>query len=166
MVDYHSTGAGSAIEARDSAALGFQAEEHSILKRKIRVGVLCGGRSAEHEVSVTSARSMLEALDRDKYELVMVGISKQGQWFTAADAQQLLAAGAVESDGLTPVTIEVFNVLGQKMRTLVSADLMPGYHKVSWDGRNDGGLEVASGIYIYRLCAGDYQQSRRLLLVR
>jgi len=106
MVDYHSTGAGSAIEARDSAARGFQAEEHSILKRKIRVGVLCGGRSAEHEVSVTSARSMLEALDRDKYELVMVGISKQGQWFTAADAQQLLAAGAVESDGLTPVVLD------------------------------------------------------------
>ncbi len=70
------------------------------------------------------------------------------------------------ADGVTPVSIEVFNVLGQKMRTLVSADLMPGYHKVSWDGRNDGGLEVASGIYIYRLCAGDYQQSRRLLLVR
>ena len=76
------------------------------MKRKIRVGVLCGGRSAEHEVSVTSARSMLEALDRDKYELVMVGISKQGQWFTAADAQQLLAAGAVESDGLTPVVLD------------------------------------------------------------
>jgi len=46
---------------------------------KIRVGVLFGGRSAEHEVSVSSARSMLAAVDGDKYDLVMVGISKEGR---------------------------------------------------------------------------------------
>ena len=55
--------------------------------RKIRLGVLCGGRSAEHEVSVISARSMLEAIDKDKYELVMIGISKEGRWLSAADTQ-------------------------------------------------------------------------------
>ena len=73
---------------------------------KIRVGVLFGGRSAEHEVSVISARSMLAAIDRDKYELVMVGIDRQGHWLTANDAQQLLAASHIEAEGLLPVALD------------------------------------------------------------
>ena len=68
--------------------------------------------------------------------------------------------------GRAPVTLDIFNVLGQKMRTLVSGELRPGYHRVAWDGRDEGGSEVASGVYIYRLEVGEFQQSRRLLLVR
>lgn len=70
------------------------------------------------------------------------------------------------SVGPAPVTLEVFNVLGQKMRTLVSGELRPGYHRVVWDGRDESGFEVASGIYIYRLEVGEFHQSRRFLLVR
>jgi D-alanine-D-alanine ligase len=70
------------------------------------VGVLFGGRSAEHEVSVRSARSMLEAIDSDKYQLVMVGISKEGRWLATGDTQQLLTAGQVEGDGLVPVALD------------------------------------------------------------
>ena len=62
--------------------------------RKIRLGVLCGGRSAEHEVSVISARSMLDAIDKDKYELVMIGISKGG---TLAVRRGHAAASGVQS---------------------------------------------------------------------
>lgn len=47
---------------------------------KLRVGVLFGGKSAEHEVSLQSARSIIDALDPDKYEVVMIGIDKQGRW--------------------------------------------------------------------------------------
>ena len=83
--------------------------------RKIRLGVLCGGRSAEHEVSVISARSMLEAIDKDKYELVMIGISKEGRWLSAADTQQLLASSQVHEDGLTPVSLDYLGT-----RTLVA----------------------------------------------
>jgi D-alanine-D-alanine ligase len=71
------------------------------MSRKIRVGVLFGGRSCEHEVSVTSARSLLEALDKDMYEPVMIGISKEGRWLVAEDALKVLEAGVVdESDAL------------------------------------------------------------------
>ncbi len=73
---------------------------------KIRVGVLFGGRSAEHEVSVISARSMLEAIDHDQYELVMVGISQEGRWLTAVDTQQLLGSSRIESAGLKPVALD------------------------------------------------------------
>ncbi|MCC7261520.1 MAG: D-alanine--D-alanine ligase [Candidatus Latescibacteria bacterium] len=74
--------------------------------RKIRVGVLFGGRSCEHEVSVRSARSVLEAIDRDKYEVIMIGISKGGQWLMAGNARAVLEAGVVEEGGLLPVTLE------------------------------------------------------------
>jgi len=58
--------------------------------QKIRVGVLFGGRSGEHEVSLLSAASVLQAIDKDKYEVVPIGITKDGRWLTADDAENLL----------------------------------------------------------------------------
>jgi D-alanine-D-alanine ligase len=58
--------------------------------KKLRVGVLFGGRSGEHEVSLLSAASVLKAIDRKKYEVVPVGITKQGRWVTSSDAERLL----------------------------------------------------------------------------
>ena len=58
---------------------------------KLRVGVLFGGRSGEHEVSLLSAASVLNAIDKDKYEVVPIGITKDGRWLTAEHAENLLA---------------------------------------------------------------------------
>ncbi len=58
---------------------------------KIRVGILFGGRSGEHEVSLRSAASIMEAMDKDKYEVVPIGITKEGRWLTAGAAEKLLA---------------------------------------------------------------------------
>ena len=58
--------------------------------KKIRVGVLFGGRSGEHEVSLLSAASVLNAIDKKKYEVVPIGITKEGRWVTAAHAERLL----------------------------------------------------------------------------
>jgi len=60
------------------------------MAKKIRVGVLFGGRSGEHEVSLLSAASVLNAIDRNKYEVVPIGITKQGQWLVETHAEQLL----------------------------------------------------------------------------
>ncbi len=65
---------------------------------KTRVGILFGGRSAEHEVSVQSARNILEALDRDKYEPVLIGIDRTGRWLLS-DARRLLHAESVSANG-------------------------------------------------------------------
>ncbi len=62
-------------------------------RKKLRVGVLFGGRSGEHEVSLRSARSILQAIDRKKYDVVELGITKQGGWLTGSPAQNLLASG-------------------------------------------------------------------------
>ena len=57
---------------------------------KLRVGILFGGRSGEHEVSLLSAASVLKAIDRKKFEVVPIGITKDGRWLAAGDAQSLL----------------------------------------------------------------------------
>src|SRR5579863_6881714 len=63
--------------------------------KKIRVGILFGGRSGEHEVSLLSAASVLKAIDKDKYEVVPIGITKDGRWLTAEHAEGLLTGKLV-----------------------------------------------------------------------
>jgi D-alanine-D-alanine ligase len=58
--------------------------------KRIRVGVLFGGRSGEHEVSLASAASVIRALDPEKYEAVPIGISKDGRWLAGTKANQML----------------------------------------------------------------------------
>lgn len=64
------------------------------------------------------------------------------------------------------VTLNIYNILGQKVKTLVSAPMPAGVHTVSWDGRDDHGGQVASGIYLYRLITGTFVQSKKLVLVK
>lgn len=63
------------------------------MRRKIRVGVLFGGQSSEHEVSLASARSVISAIDPDKYEVVPIGITRQGAWLASGDPMAALRAG-------------------------------------------------------------------------
>ena len=58
--------------------------------KKLRVGILFGGRSGEHEVSLLSAASVLNAIDKTRYEVVPIGITKEGRWLTAEHAENLL----------------------------------------------------------------------------
>ncbi|MBI4546508.1 MAG: D-alanine--D-alanine ligase [Ignavibacteriae bacterium] len=59
-------------------------------KSKTRVGVLFGGRSAEHEVSLVSATSVIKALDKEKYEIIPIGITPEGKWLSSSDTLRLL----------------------------------------------------------------------------
>ncbi|HEY3418303.1 MAG TPA: D-alanine--D-alanine ligase A, partial [Armatimonadota bacterium] len=62
------------------------------MDRKIRVGVIFGGKSAEHEVSLQSAQSIIRALNPDRYEVVLIGIDKAGRWALCDESQYLLHA--------------------------------------------------------------------------
>lgn len=64
------------------------------------------------------------------------------------------------------VELAIFNVLGQRIRTLVQANQTSGTYEVRWDGRDETGLSVASGVYIYRLQADGFTASRKMLLLR
>jgi hypothetical protein len=65
-----------------------------------------------------------------------------------------------------PVRLEVFDELGRTIRTLVSDQRPAGSHVTVWDGRNDQGVAVGSGVYFYRLTAGEFTQLRSLLLLK
>src|SRR6202453_51459 len=60
------------------------------MAKKLRVGILFGGRSGEHEVSLLSAASILKAIDRKKFDVVPIGITKDGRWLAAGEANNLL----------------------------------------------------------------------------
>jgi len=64
------------------------------------------------------------------------------------------------------VELEVYNVLGQKVKTLLNQQLPAGYHSVNWDGTDGSGLKVASGVYFYRLAADTFNSYRKMLLVK
>ena len=68
------------------------------MTRKLRVGVVFGGRSGEHEISLKSASSILAALDRDKYEVTEIGIDRDGKWMLTGDPMNSLSSGAVDED--------------------------------------------------------------------
>ena len=68
------------------------------MKRKIRVGVIFGGRSSEHEVSLMSARSVMAAMDKTKYEIIPIGITKTGRWLTSGDPMLQLTAGSAAAE--------------------------------------------------------------------
>jgi D-alanine-D-alanine ligase len=66
--------------------------------KKIRVGVLFGGRSGEHEISLLSAASVFQEVDQNKFEVVPIGITKDGRWLTAAAAERLLSGKSLEHE--------------------------------------------------------------------
>ena len=69
--------------------------------KKLRVGVLFGGRSGEHEISLLSAASVLNAIDKTKYDVVPIGITKEGSWVTSTHAEALLQGKPAVSVGMT-----------------------------------------------------------------
>ena len=67
------------------------------MAHKIRIGVIFGGRSGEHEVSLASARSVMDAIDKQKYEIVPIGITHEGRWIASGDPMKALEAGDVDA---------------------------------------------------------------------
>jgi len=66
----------------------------------------------------------------------------------------------------SPVTLELFDISGRKVRTLVSGNLTAGFHDFVWDGRSDARQQVSSGVYLYRVTAGNFLQTRKMMLMR
>ena len=64
------------------------------------------------------------------------------------------------------VVLKIYNILGQEVRTLINKRMPAGYHSVMWDSRNNEGRLVSSGVYLYRLKAGDFVVTKKMILVR
>jgi hypothetical protein len=68
--------------------------------------------------------------------------------------------------GEREVKIEIYDVLGRRVRRLVGETQAAGLHRVRWDGENRYGTPVGSGVYFYRIKAGDFVETRKMVLVR
>jgi D-alanine-D-alanine ligase len=99
------------------------------MTKKVRVGVIFGGRSGEHEVSIRSARSVIEAIDREKYEVVPLAISKEGRWLSPAASAGLLPE---PTQGALPETVTE----SRTPLTIVGDPSRAGLHRL--DGRGEG----------------------------
>src|SRR5262249_47070879 len=124
-------------------------------ERKLRVAVLFGGRSAEHEISLLSARFVVEALDRDRFEPILIGIDKTGRWLLQEEALLLGAARDPRLARLNPerpdVTLAAHpNASGAPLLTIGDKDatsvdvVFPVLHgPMGEDGAVQGLLELA-----------------------
>ena len=110
------------------------------MAKKLRVGILFGGRSGEHEVSLLSAASVLSAIDRTRFDVTPIGITKQGHWLAAADARDLLegdqsaVARRLRAGG--PETTPGAKLLHEGIPTLFPPEPAPGSHPTAKDGSN------------------------------
>jgi D-alanine-D-alanine ligase len=121
-------------------------------KKKLRVGILFGGRSGEHEVSLLSAASILKSIDRSKYEVIPIGINKQGHWLPPGEAQQLLD-GNTKSAPIQRKSLQLSasaEIIQQTSPLTQSLDVIfPVLHGTfGEDGTIQGLLELADIAYV------------------
>ncbi len=123
--------------------------------RKLKVAVLFGGRSGEHDVSLMSARSVLSVLDPNKYEVTQVGITREGKWLTGANVVEKFASE--KNEGLEPAIVSpdpsetgLFVLRGEKLEKLTDVDVyFPVLHGTfGEDGTLQGLFEMADAAYV------------------
>lgn len=130
------------------------------MPKKLRVGVIFGGRSGEHEISIRSARAIVEAIDRRKFDVVPIAITKEGKWLAPAHSAQLLPDAV---HGLLPssthtATADVALLGDPSRKGLISLDantgekldvVFPALHgPLGEDGTLQGLLEMADVPYV------------------
>jgi len=119
--------------------------------KRLKVGILFGGRSAEHEVSVVSAQAVMAALDTDRFQAVPIGVTKQGTWLTPADTERALTSIRSErfralEEPLGQGILHRTQALGTLRRVDVAFPLIHGTN--GEDGTLQGFLELADVPYV------------------
>lgn len=89
---------------------------------KMRVGIVFGGKSAEHEVSLQSAKNIVEAIDKTRFDVVLLGIDKQGQWHINDASNYLLNPQDPAHIALRPSDITLAQIPGREAQQLINAD--------------------------------------------
>jgi len=122
---------------------------------KIRIGIVFGGRSGEHEVSLSSAESVLKAIDRNKYDVVLIGITKQGRWITSKDPLQYLKSPSPDDAAVPvaligePTDVQIIPISGKKAEIGKIDVFFPVLHgPYGEDGTVQGLFELANVPYV------------------
>ena len=115
-------------------------------------------------------------------ELLQSAYKQMGQEVSSAELPKAFALGQNYPNPFNPSTtikydipegssdqqvrLNVYNIRGQKIRTLVDRTQGPGSYSVNWDGSDDGGRHVSSGVYFYRIDAGTYSATRKMVILK
>jgi len=118
---------------------------------KKRVAIICGGRSSEHEISCISAGGVLAAIDRNKYEPILIGITKSGKWVLVPESYKMEISGGVlpsvpESAPAVIADVAGFSVAGKNLSIEIVFPLLHGPY--GEDGTIQGLLEIADIPYV------------------
>ncbi len=115
---------------------------------KLKVGLVFGGKSAEHEVSLMSARSVMVNADKEKYELYPVAISKEGYWLSREESEKVINSKCAE----VKVNRDKYNNIGESLKNFLDLDielLFPLIHgPFGEDGRLQGFFEMLNKSYV------------------
>src|SRR2546421_4791211 len=132
-------------------------------KKKIRIGLIFGGRSGEHEVSLASAESVMANLDRDRYEIVPIGITREGSWLLGTEPYMLRTAEAGNTHDMEMEATRAVTLTGDpRLRRLIAVEkgedlgnqgsidvIFPVLHGTyGEDGTLQGLLEMANMPYV------------------
>ena len=130
------------------------------MAEKLRVGVIFGGQSGEHEVSLVSAQGIMRAMDKEKYEIIPIGITKEGRWLTSGEPMKLLqSGGSGMSAQIAEAEPETRELMVRGRRDLVPGTRETGFPQVDVvfpvlhgpygeDGTVQGLLELADIPYV------------------
>ena len=131
------------------------------MTRKLRIGIVFGGRSGEHEVSVASARSIMGAINREQYDIVPIAIARTGQWLAGVEPQALMAPGdsaptSEASSASAALEMSGFALLPQVQRPLAGGHSLADVDVIfsalhgtyGEDGALQGMLEMAGLPYV------------------
>src|SRR5436305_13853612 len=116
----------------------------SMTRQKFRIGLVYGGRSGEHEVSLVSAKAVMENLDRDKYEVVPIGITRNGIWLLGTEPAQLMTAGRDVDQGDNTNTTAVTLPGDPTIHRLIP---LRGDTQLQGDGKLDVIFPILHGTY-------------------
>ncbi len=119
--------------------------------------VVSGGR-------INAVRALANTLDVSEPNQVLPSLYVLGQNYPNPFNPTTTIEYSLPSQ--TKVTIEVFNVIGQKVRTLVNETMSAGSYQTEWNGTDDKGSSVSTGVYLYRLSAGEVVQMKKMLLLK
>src|SRR5580698_10899317 len=138
----------------DGQSPNRERESMTAIKKRLRIGVVFGGRSGEHEVSLASAASVIRALDPEKYEAVPIGISKDGRWLVGSGAVKMLGDVLKSGDRVMlpadPTAAQLVPVGASTGQPSVLVDVVfPVLHGTfGEDGTVQGLLELAGLPYV------------------
>ena len=124
----------------------------------------------ESEPSNTEKVNIEVLNDVDEYNISNAEIKLIGNYPNPFNPETKLyfniSTGQGKSEGTKRVMITIYNLKGQKIRTLVNNDYSAGQHSVVWNGKDDYGKEVTTGIYLYQLTSDDFSETRKMIMIK